>query len=121
MLGRKHYNLLANLLSPADPESKSFNEAVEALTVHFEPKSSVISERYTFHCRCQEPHESIADFVVALKKLIIRCGYTDEFQPIVLRDRFVCGLVYESTRKRLLTENNDFTFECAVEIVMNYS
>ena len=54
--------------------------------------------------------------MVALKKLIIRCGYTDEFQPIVLRDRFVCGLVYESTRKRLLTENNDLTFERAVEI-----
>ena len=89
--GHKHYNLLANLLSPADPESKSFDEAVEALTVHLEPKSSVISECYTFHCHCQEPQESIADFVVALKKLIIRCGYTDEFQPIVLRDRFVCG------------------------------
>ena len=33
-LGRKHYNILANLLGPADPESKSFDEAVEALTVH---------------------------------------------------------------------------------------
>ena len=54
--------------------------------------------------------------MVALKKLIIRCGYTDGFQPIVLRDRFVCGFVHESTRKRLLTENNDLTFERAVEI-----
>ena len=112
----KHYNLLANLLSPDTPESKSFDEAVAALTTHFQPKSSVISERYSFHCRCQEPQETIADFVVSLKKLIIRCGYTVEFQPIVLRDRFVCGLLHESTRKRLLTESDDLTFDRAVEI-----
>lgn len=54
--------------------------------------------------------------MVSLKKLIIPCDYKDEFQKVLLRDRFVCGLVHESTRKRLLTENNDITFERAVEI-----
>ena len=118
-LGRKNYNLLAKLTSPEDPDTKTLEELVETLTKHFQPKTSVISERYTFHCRYQEPDESIADFVANLKKLIIRCDYEADFQSTVLRDRFVCGLAHESTRKRLLTEQNDLTFDRAVEIAVS--
>lgn len=117
-LGRKHYNLLANLLSPEVPEDKSLDELVDKLTKHFQLTSSVISERYNFHCRCQEPHESIADFVVGLKKLIIRCDYAEAVQKVLLRDRFVCGLADEATRKRLLTEDSKIDFERTVEIAI---
>ena len=98
-LGRQHYNLLANILSPEEPEQKTFDELVDLLTKHFQPPASVISERYSFQCRCQEPDESIADFVVGLKKLIIRCEYDAAVQKTLLRDRFVSGLANESTRK----------------------
>ena len=67
-LGRQHYNLLVNILSPEEPEQKTFDELVDVLTKHFQPPAFVISECYSFHCRCQEPDKSIADFVVGLKK-----------------------------------------------------
>ena len=35
---------------------------------------------------------------------------------MILRDHFVCGLAHESTRKQLLTEDNNLTFEKAVQI-----
>ena len=112
----KQYTLLANLVAPDTPDTKTFDQLVEILTNHFEPKTSVISERYTFHCRNQEAHESIAEFVASLKRLIVQCKYDPVFQSIILRDRFVCGLAHESTRKRLLTEDDDLTFEKAVKI-----
>ena len=115
-LSRKHYTLLANLVSPATPDSKTFDQLVETLTNHFQPKSSIISERYSFHCRCQEPGKSLTDFVAGLTRLIVRCGYNNAFQPILLRDRFVCGLQNESTRKRLFTEDDALTLERALEI-----
>ena len=118
-LSRKHYTLLADLVSPGEPDAKTLDELLEALSKHFQPKSSEISERYTFHCRSQEPDESIVDFVANLKKLIVGCHYAVEFQSTILRDRFVCGLAYESTRKRLLTEDNDLTFEKAVDIAVS--
>lgn len=114
----KQYTLLVNLMAPDTPDSKSFDTLVEVLTDHLEPKTSIISERYTFHCQNQEAHESIADFVAALKRLIVQCKYQAEFQRIILRDRFVCGLAHKSTRKRLLTESDDLTFEKAVEIAI---
>ena len=110
-LGRKHYNLLSNLLSPAEPEDKSLDELITMLTKHFQPTTSVITEQYLFHCRCQMPNESIANFVVGLKKSIICCQYKPQVQSILLRDRFVCGLAHEATRKCLLTEVNDLTFD----------
>ena len=112
----KQFTLLANLVAPDTPDSKTFDQIVDILTTHFEPKTSVISERYSFHCQNQELHESIAEFVASLKKLIVQCKYDPAFQSIILRDRFVCGLAHESTRKRLLTETDDLTFEKAVEI-----
>ena len=83
---------------------------------HFQPITSVIAERYSFHCRCQTPNKSIADFVVRLKKSITCCQYEPQVQSILLRDHFVCGLAHEATRKRLLKEDNDLTFDRAVEI-----
>ena len=118
-LGRKHYNLLSNLLSPAEPEDKSLDELITVLTKHFQPTTSIITERYSFHCCCQIPNESIADFVVGLKKSSTCCQYEPQVQSILLRDRFVCGLAHEATRKRLLTEDNDLTFDQAVEIATN--
>ncbi len=118
-LSRKHYTLLANLVSPAAPNTKSLDELVDTLSKHFQPKSSIISERYSFHCRCQESDESLPDFVASLMKLIVRCDYESRIQQILVRDRFVCGLTNESTRKRLLTEEDTLTLERALEIAIS--
>ena len=115
-LGLKHFNLLANLLSPDDPTTKTFDELVEILDKHFRPTTSVVAERYRLNCRRQRENESIADFVVDLKRLIVPCKYPVDTQDMILRDRFVFGQLSESTRKRLLTEKDDTTFSTAVEI-----
>ena len=117
-LSRKHYTLLANLVSPEDPGAKTLDELVDTLTLHFQPKTSEIADRYAFLCRHQEPGEDIAEFVANLKRLIVPCNYSVEFQKTILRDRFVCALADESTRKRLLTEENKLTFEEAIAIAV---
>ena len=109
-LGVKYFNLLANLLSPDDPTTKTFDELVEILDKHFRPTTSVVAERYRLNCRRQRENESIADFVADLKRLIVPCKYPADTQDMILRDRFVFGLLSESTRKRLLTEKDDTTF-----------
>ena len=115
-MGRTHFNLLANLVAPKEHETKSFDSLVATLTSHFQPKSSVIAERYKLSCRCQGPEESISDFVADLWKLIVPYNYDSASQDTVLCDRFVSGLAHESTRRRLLTEKDDITFMRAAEI-----
>ena len=57
------FALLCNLLTPAQPQEKSLNEVIEALTKHFEPKPLVTAERFHFHRRDQLPTKTVADYV----------------------------------------------------------
>ena len=113
-LGGKTYSILRDLLAPVKLREKSFEQLSNTLKKHFQPKKIVIAERFHFHRRHQALEESIADFVVKLRKLATHCefgGYLSE----ALRDRFVCRLRSEVMQKRLLSEVN-LSFNRAVEI-----
>lgn len=118
----KSYSLLVNLCRPQDPAELTFDQLVEKFNDHYEPKPSVISERYKFHQCCQGPTESIAEFVAKLRRLSQYCNFScDNCNRLneALRDRFVLGLNSEGIRKRLLCEKEDLTLLKAVEIAQN--
>ena len=119
-IGAKTYELLRSLVAPKVPKEKTFKDIEKLLKDHFEPTPSVIAERYRFHRRDQAVGENITDYVAELRKLTTHCKFeeTTDFLEESLRDRFVCGLRSEGTRKRLLTENK-LTFSKALEIAQS--
>ena len=120
-IGAKTYGLLRSLVAPKAPKEKTLTEITTLLKSHFEPTPSVIAERYQFHRRVQAAGESIADYVAELRKLTTHCKFEDtkDFLEESLRDRFVCGLRSEGTRKRLLTEKT-LTFAKAIDVAQNH-
>ena len=113
-IGVKTYSLLRNLVAPARPQDKTFEQLVEALKRHFEPQPAVIAERFHFHRRNQHAGESIAEYMAELRRLSTHCQF-DATLDQALRDRLVCGLRSEGIQKRLLTET-DLTLKRAVEL-----
>ena len=113
-IGAPIYALLSDLLAPDPPGEKSLAAISTALRNHFEPKRSVITERFHFHNRDQAAGESIADFDAILRKLAVHCQFGKTL-PETLRDRFVCGLRHEAIQRRLLSEST-LTYERALEI-----
>ena len=98
VLGGKVYALLRDLLAPAKPSDKSFDDLSDVLTKHLESKPVVIAKRFHFHRRNQATGEFIVHYVTELHRLVTHCkfgGYLSE----VLRDRLVCDLKSESTQK----------------------
>lgn len=69
------------------------------------PKKLVIAERYKFYCAHQEPGKDINSFAAKLKNLSKSCKFGN-FLDEALRDRFVCGLRSENSKRKLLTEDN---------------
>ena len=63
-IGSKTYNILRDLLAPAKPSKLKFEELVETLRNHYEPKSIVIAERFHFHKREQHEGEGVAAYTV---------------------------------------------------------
>lgn len=65
-VGAQTYALLRDLLSPAKPTAKSFEELQKVLTDHFELKPLVIAEDFYFHQGTQGTNESMLEYVTEL-------------------------------------------------------
>nr|XP_037273188.1 uncharacterized protein LOC119165101 [Rhipicephalus microplus] len=110
-IGKKAYKTLKDLLLPAKPEKKTFEDLVKVLSGHYEPSSQVIAERFKFNRRYQGEGESVTAFAVTLKHMAAKCNY-GTFLDDALRDRFVAGL-RNSTIQTGLLKRRELTFESA--------
>ena len=99
-IGRNHYALLRNLLSPEKPAQKPLKDLMDMLREYFGPKKVVIASHFQFH---QRPGETVAMFLAELHKLAVPRAFDDVLDE-ALRDRLVCGLREEAHQKRLLPE-----------------
>ena len=115
-IGSRSYKLLKNLTSLTAPNSKTYSELILVLKSHFDPRPIVIAETHKFWTAMQED-ESVAEFVVRLKKLSSTCCF-GTFLEEALRDRLVSGLHKKmmKAQKTLLTVK-DSTFRGAKEKV----
>lgn len=116
-LGCDAYAVLENLVVPAKPADKSYEELVEVLKTHYSPNRVVMVERFKFNKRDQKDSESIAEYIVQLKKMAKYCDYGATLSS-ALRDRFVCGMRSETIQKKLLVVA-DLTFEKACTIALS--
>ena len=97
-IGASTYALLSDLLAPTPPGNKSFADIAAALRNHFEPKHSVIAERFHFHNREQGVDETITEFNAALRKLVVYCQFGETLET-PLCDRFVCELRHDAIQR----------------------
>ncbi len=114
VVGAQTYSLMRNLLSPAKPGEKTFEQLVTLLKNHFNPKPSEIVQRFKFDSCMRKPTESVAEYVAELRKLAQDCNY-GETLPRMLRDRLVCGINDDHIQRRLLSETS-LTFESALSL-----
>ncbi|XP_075556552.1 uncharacterized protein LOC142588603 [Dermacentor variabilis] len=113
-IGKRPYKTLKDLLLPAKPEDKSFNEIVAVLKEHYSPGSKVIAERFKFNRRYQMERQTISVFAVELRHMAARCDF-GPFLDDALRDRFVAGLSEASIQDSLL-KKKELSFETAYDL-----
>ena len=113
-VGASTYQRLRNLVAPAKPGEKTFQELCDILTTHHNPKPAVPLQRFRFNSRVQHPGESVASFVVALRGLSEHCEFGETLEAM-LRDRLVCGIADERVQRRLLSER-ELPFPKALDI-----
>ena len=109
IIGGEAYKLLRSLTEPNKPSEKSYDQIVTILEAHLNPKPIVISERWKFYQRNKNTGEPFKDYLAVLRRLPL-----DE----AIRDKFVCGLINPSIRKRLLTEDN-LTLDTAIKLAIS--
>ncbi|XP_037560790.1 uncharacterized protein LOC119439830 [Dermacentor silvarum] len=105
VLGEKAYVTRRSLLLPKTPTEVKYEDATKVLKQHYAPKRSVVTERY-FYRRNQESSETIAQFLVELKRLAATCSFGTFLQE-ALRERLIAGLWSDTIRCRLLALPDD--------------
>ncbi|XP_042143614.1 uncharacterized protein K02A2.6-like [Ixodes scapularis] len=116
VIGDRTYEVLKNLAAPDLPGSKTYSEIKTLLEEHYGPQRSVIAERCRFNQRSRLEHESVEDFILALKSLSRFCNF-GTFLQSALRDRLVAGLRDEETQKELFAfAEEKLTFAAACKI-----
>ena len=99
---------------PSKPADKTFQELVRMMTNHQDPKPNSIAEIFRFNIGDQKLEESIAEYIVELRRLAEHCNHGKILHGM-LRDRSVCRLKNDR-RQHLLSEGNTLTLEKAIDI-----
>lgn len=116
VIGPSTYSLLRNLVSPAKPAEKTYEDLVVVLKEHYAPTPSVPVQRFKFKARLRKAGESVADYVSELRKLTEHCDFRNGLNER-LRDQFVSGIGDEKLQKKLLAKEN-LTFEKAYKTAL---
>ena len=103
--GPATFRRICSLLTPAQLEVITYDDLVREVTSFYDPKPSLIMQRYQFNSRVRASGESIASYVAALRKLTEHCSYGDAMEEMI-RDRLVCGVNHDGIQQRLLSEKN---------------
>lgn len=101
--GPKTYALIRNLTGEK-PTTKSYSEIVKLVETAYDPRPSVIVQRFKFNSRNRSTEETVSTYVAALRNLAEHCKFSDLAE--MLRDRLVCGINHSGIQKRLLSVSN---------------
>ena len=110
-IGAVTYKIVRNLISPRSTSDVTYEEIVQLLQDHLDPKPSVIVQRFKFYSTSRNESESITSFIARLRKIAEHCDFKDTLEEM-LRDRLVCGVKNDRIQRRLLSEKN-LTFKSA--------
>lgn len=113
-LNMEMFQLVTDLMSPANPIDKNYKDSIEAVNNHLQPKPNIIAERYKFNSAKQSYGEKVVDYVPQLKRITANCDYKDKLDD--LRDALVIGSNNEHTKKELFKVGSELTFTKALQI-----
>lgn len=113
-MGSETYNILADNVSPDEPENQTYQQIVDVLGNYYDPEPLEMVELWKFRSRTQMEGESIAEFITALQREAKYCKFGDYLQN-ALRNQLVFGLRNQRIRSRLI-EEKALTFDKAKDI-----
>lgn len=117
-VGTQTYNILCDKVLPKVPEDMKFDEIVQILEEHYDPKPNELLENFRFNLRKQKSDETCAEFAVALRRLSVGCNF-GSYLDVALRNQFVFGLSDKKIQHRLL-EKKSLNIEEAINMATAY-
>lgn len=103
---------LFNTFSLTEEQKEDYAAVTKAFDEFCKPKCNEVYETFMFSNRCQVEGEPFDNFLMDLKKMVRRCGFSQEDRMV--RDRIVLGTNDKKLQKKLL-DTPDLTMDKAVQ------
>lgn len=104
IIGEEAQELFDKLEIP-EGDKKNLQAVMQRYENYYVPKTNICIERHKFNMRIQNPNETFEMFHADLVKLASSCDFGD-MKNRLIQDRIICGLRDNSTKNRLLREEN---------------
>lgn len=117
VVGEETFELMVDLCNPRTPENQTYDYLVTLMKDHLQPEPSKRAERFKLRQRKQEPNETFASYLAALKKLAKTCQFGDQLEDH-LTDQFLYGIRNENIRQQLFAEK-ELEFSKAVRVALS--
>ncbi|KAK9709384.1 Retrotransposon gag protein [Popillia japonica] len=75
LAGPQVYCTLKNLMAPDSPNDKTYDDIIKVLKSHYVPEKSEIGERFTFNKCNQKSSQTVAEYIVELRRLANTCKF----------------------------------------------
>ena len=82
MCGPSTYSTIRSLAAPDKPTALDYLALLKVTKKHYNPKPSVIMQRYKFNARNQKADESISTYVAELRKLTEFCEFGESINDM---------------------------------------
>ncbi|KAL1479916.1 hypothetical protein MTO96_051480 [Rhipicephalus appendiculatus] len=113
-LEKRPYSTLEDLMLPAKPDDKPFEDFVSVMKEHYAPGRQMIADRFKFNHRHQLEGQSASACAIELRHMTAKCAF-GSFLDEALGDRFVAGLSNPAIQATLL-EKKELSFETACDL-----
>ena len=97
-----------------DGDAKKVGKIFEKFEAYCTPHKNVTWDRHVFNSRTQLPGETIDRYVTDLRSKAESCEFGTLSESLI-RDRIICGVLSDDTRRRLLKQAN-LTLSDAIDI-----
>ena len=81
--GPSTYSTIRSLAVPDKPIALDYSALLKLTKKHYNPKLSVIMQRYKFNARNQKANESISTYVAKLRKLTKFCEFGESIKDML--------------------------------------
>lgn len=94
-IGPAHYDIITSLTAPIDPGETNFDDLLLIIERHLTPQRNVLIAQHQFLSTFQQKHDSLSDFVAALKRHIGDCQFVcpgtckESIADVFLRTQFI--------------------------------
>lgn len=105
LVGSEAFEIYQSFTFTTNAERQDVDVIIQKFDNYFIGEKNVTYERYVLNNRSQEMGEKFDEFLMDLRKLIKSCDY-GEITDSIIRDRIVCGIADDVTRRKLLQTRN---------------